>query len=405
MSTVDRWTLIYPPLQELKAETIDHPDTTWDDRRAEFLAKLGLADPGEDPVIDILVRHLDELPAEERDELLRTERVDTMTYQLIEQSQPTAPVTAPYDEAEWQAYLATNGPAWNGTAEAWAAFREWFVYHANAQALGDPAVALLDYIEGLDLPGRVAKFAQFGVVIPATEETEEDEEPTDGKEGRSLKRKRAPVESTGKEKIGGGGDGGGDGEEPEPPEKQRRTSNRLKARAANIDLDAPTLTVTTDYAGVATQKLNVRQNIGFHMVATLTKPAGATEAVDALYDFFQEVRDGFTSHGGPPHPVGAAFVQDGPFGPNYQDPNITVTPNAIEFDDSPGFSTTSAIAVGDWLNTYDVHFQWRVRRRSTGQEWTSPAIHHSVVCQYNAGADVAVQAVPGANRNWVVDLH
>jgi len=390
MSTVDRWALINPPLQELKADTIDQPDKTWADRRGQFLDKLGFADPKQDPVIDILVRHLDELPADERDEMLRTERIDTIAHQLIEQGEPTEPVTAPYDEGEWQTYLAANGPRWNGTAEAWQAFRELFVYHANAESLADPAVALLDYLEGLDVSGRVDTFAQYGVVIPVTEEPAE------------TKRKRtAPVETGA---VGGGG--GGDENEGEPPEKpQRRMSGRLEARAANIDLDAPTLTVRTDDFGVATQKLNTRQNIGFHMVATLTKPAGATDAVDALYDFWQEVRDGHTSEGGPTNPVGAAFVQDGPFQPNYQDPNITVTPNAIEFDDHPGFTTTSAIAVDDWLNTYNVHFQWRVRRRSTGQVWTSAPIHHSVVCPYDAGADVAVQSVLGGNQNWVVDLH
>lgn len=304
-------------------------------------------------MIDILVRHLDELSAAERDRLLRTERVYTMAYQLIEQSQPTDPVTAPFDEAAWEAYLAANGPRWHGTDDAWAAFREWFVYHANAQGLGDPAVALLDYLEGLDVPGRIATLGQYGVLIaPATTE---DDGPADGREGGAT--------------------------------------------------GAPTLTVVTNYEGVATQKLNTRQNIGFRMVATLTRPAGAAQSVDALYDFWQEVRDGFTSEGAPPQPVGAAFVQDGPFQPAYQDPNIVLDLSSIQFDDHPGFSTVSAVDVGDWLNTYDVHFRWQVRRRATGQVWTSPEVHHSVVCPYHAGGDVAVQAVPAGARNWVVDLH
>ncbi len=405
MSTVDRWAVIYPPLQELKAETIERPDTPWDDRRGQFLEKLGLTEPAEDPVIDILVRHLDELPATERDALLRTERVDTMAYQLIEQSQPTEPVTAPYEEADWQAYLATNGPRWNGTTDAWAPFREWFVHHANAQSLGDPAVALLDYLEGLDVPGRIETFGQYGVLIP-TAPTTEDDEPEDGRDGGTAKRKRAVVsEPSGKKSGGAGGSGGGDKEGGDEPPNKRRRSDRLSSRAARVDLDAPTLTVVTNYEGVATQKLNTRQNIGFRMIATLTKPAGAAQSVDALYDFWQEVRDGYTSEGAPPRPVGAAFAQDGPFQPAYQDPNIAVDLNSIQFDDHPGFSTTSAIDVGDWLNTYDVHFRWKVRRRETGQVWTSPEVHHSVVCQYNAGGDVAVQAVAAAAQNWVVDLH
>ena len=407
MSTVDRWAVIYPPLRELTAETVERPDTPWDDRRGRFLEKLGLADPTQDPVIDILVRHLDELPAAERDRLLRTERVYTMAYQLIEQSQPTDPVTAPFDEAEWEAYLAANGPRWHGTDDGWAAFREWFVYHANAQGLGDPAVALLDYLEGLDVPGRIATLGQYGVLIaPAT--TTEDDEPADGREGGGTKRKRAVVaESSGKSgKAGGtGGDMGGEDEGGDEPPDKRRKSGRLSARAAQVDLDAPTLTVVTNYEGVATQKLNTRQHIGFHMVATLTRPAGAAPSVDALYDFWQEVRDGYTSEGAPPQPVGAAFFQDGPFQPAYRDPNIVLDLSSIQFDDHPGFSTVSAIDVGDWLNTYDVHFRWQVRRRATGQVWTSPEIHHSVVCPYHAGGDVAVQAVPAGARNWVVDLH
>src|SRR2546421_2724934 len=113
----DVWAVVYTPLQELKAETIDSPDVPWLDRRGRFLDKLGITDLERQPAVGELIQYLDGLPEEQRDALLRTDELDQMTYTLVERHAPAAhqvePTTEPYDEAEWASYLVENGTAWN----------------------------------------------------------------------------------------------------------------------------------------------------------------------------------------------------------------------------------------------------------------------------------------------------
>lgn len=72
---------------------------------------------------------------------------------------------APEDPAEepaeaWYAYLAENGPAWDGTEESWQPFREWFAYYATEQGVGVSAEGFLRLAESGD---KHAVFAQYGV--------------------------------------------------------------------------------------------------------------------------------------------------------------------------------------------------------------------------------------------------
>lgn len=67
----------------------------------------------------------------------------------------------------WHAYLAENGPAWDGTEESWQQFREWFAYHAAEQGVGASAEGFLRLAEAGD---KRAVFAQYGVPLPVTVE-------------------------------------------------------------------------------------------------------------------------------------------------------------------------------------------------------------------------------------------
>lgn len=73
------------------------------------------------------------------------------------------PAPAEDDPAAWNGYLATNGSAWDGTEASWAAFREWFAYHAHAAGVGDAAEAFLAHADGAQ--DRIDVFATYGVLI------------------------------------------------------------------------------------------------------------------------------------------------------------------------------------------------------------------------------------------------
>lgn len=183
----------------------------------------------------------------------------------------------------------------------------------------------------------------------------------------------------------------------------RRKSSRLNVEH---DLDKPILTFTSSYTGVGTQKLDDTQEFSFNQTATLSRPLGAPQSVESYYEFRQEVRDGWES---PTDASGSralrtAFVQDGPYRPPYNNEVITNAPGYISFDDDPGFSTTSKIPSGQWLNWYKVFFRWKVKRKETGREWISPAVGHSVDAPYHEGEDVVVRARAAADKTWTVNL-
>jgi hypothetical protein len=68
----------------------------------------------------------------------------------------------------WQAYLAENGPAWDGAEESWQQFREWFAYYAAEQGVGASAEGFLQLAEAGD---KHLVFAQYGVAVPVTVDT------------------------------------------------------------------------------------------------------------------------------------------------------------------------------------------------------------------------------------------
>lgn len=159
MSTVDEaWAKIYLPLQNLKQNTVD---TAWDAYREQFLGELDVGDP----IVAELVHRLDEMPDDDRAELMAGDQLDTFAYQVIQESAVPETVAGGYDEMVWADFLATNGVAWDGSEESWPTFREWFVYHANEAGVSMPATELLDYLETQQAGERVRTFAGYGVVI------------------------------------------------------------------------------------------------------------------------------------------------------------------------------------------------------------------------------------------------
>jgi hypothetical protein len=168
---------IRPPLEELKRDYNADPGKPWEERREFFLRQLGLQDARQDPVVQELLERLDEAPEEERNSILGSDELDSMADEIVRQHAPvqeeagdeTAYAEArdetAYDEQAWQAYLAQNGPQWDGTEESWEQFRQWFAYYASEQGLGVPATAFLDYLTPQPPAERIATFAQYGVTI------------------------------------------------------------------------------------------------------------------------------------------------------------------------------------------------------------------------------------------------
>ena len=71
MPTSDElWSWIYSPLRELTGERAANPDSSWDDLRSSFLERAGLLEPSQHPLVDELIRTLDELPPDDRNALL-----------------------------------------------------------------------------------------------------------------------------------------------------------------------------------------------------------------------------------------------------------------------------------------------------------------------------------------------
>jgi len=376
MANVDEtWAAVYPPLQELKAQ----PDLPWDERRAAFLGKLGLAEPAQDPVVHAFILHVEDLPDSQRDDLLRGDEAETLLYGFVEQYSDDSSAE---DDSPWESFLEEKGPYWDGTEDSWAQFYEWFAYEAEQAGVGQQANDLLAELAGQDIEDRITTFGRKGVRIIRRP----DAMVVGEKAAVSGKRKDRDTEPV---------------EETEP-----RRSSRVKEKVAKKPKKTgpPRVTIRSAAEGVATQKLNTRQKIGFHMVATLTNPPGN---VDGQFEFRQYARDEFDKLSGA-IPM-TAYDEDGPFAPPYEDSdgeedvNVTIGDESITFDDHPGFSTGNAIAVGDWLNSYTVEFYWTVTRKADGAVWTSPnTVTHEVTSEYDTGNDADVDYNVGGDENWVV---
>jgi hypothetical protein len=81
----------------------------------------------------------------------------------------------------WNAFLAENGPRWNGTDQAWGPFKEWFLYTAAEHGVTQPAESFLAYVDAQQ--NKASVFAQYGVTIaaapdpsPSEQEQAEEEE-------------------------------------------------------------------------------------------------------------------------------------------------------------------------------------------------------------------------------------
>jgi hypothetical protein len=70
---------------------------------------------------------------------------------------------AAYDEDAWFAFLAEEGARWDGFAESWPTFREWFVYTAVERGFGPPAQQLVSYVEAAPSPWQA--MAEYGVQV------------------------------------------------------------------------------------------------------------------------------------------------------------------------------------------------------------------------------------------------
>ncbi|GAB3431983.1 hypothetical protein [Actinophytocola sediminis] len=169
MPTVDEaWTRLSPVLEEWRRDVTDQPDKSWDERQAFLLNLLDLREPEDDPAIAALVDHLRELPEDDRTQVLGSEELERVAYDLLVRHTPAdEPPAAEYDPAVWNEYLTTNGPSWNGTDESWREFADWFLYYAGERGVTEPATALIEYLATQPVPARIETFAQYGVAIQA----------------------------------------------------------------------------------------------------------------------------------------------------------------------------------------------------------------------------------------------
>lgn len=76
-----------------------------------------------------------------------------------------APSTAgPSEDPEaWNRYLAQNGPRWDGAEASWQQFRDWFVYDAAANGVGESAQGFIALAERGD---KRSVFTDYGVTLP-----------------------------------------------------------------------------------------------------------------------------------------------------------------------------------------------------------------------------------------------
>jgi hypothetical protein len=96
---------------------------------------------------------------------------DARVEALVTSYQTLLPIDSESDEAEaeqgddsaWYAFLAENGPRWDGSEDSWQRFQQWFLYYAEQARVGTQARAFTDYVDGS--PDKRAVFAQYGVTI------------------------------------------------------------------------------------------------------------------------------------------------------------------------------------------------------------------------------------------------
>lgn len=153
------WSWLHAPLLNLKHSLTACPEMTWIERREQFLAELGLPDPQGHPLVRLLIMRLDEMSDEDRDSVLSADEIDRRAYEIIQQAAAfTADIADGYDEAAWNGYLMASVAQWDGSAESWDSFKEWFIYYAAEAGLGGPAHDFVRYVDDMSLDDRIATF-------------------------------------------------------------------------------------------------------------------------------------------------------------------------------------------------------------------------------------------------------
>jgi hypothetical protein len=169
MATADElWAWLGPPVRELRGSA----EWTWEDWSARLLALLGVNRAEDHPVTEELLGRLAEMSDDERERVLASDEIEQLAYTVVQRQAEAAPTGVPadgagddYDEAAWQQFLIANGPTWDGSAESWPAFREWFLYEADQQGVGRPTTELVEYLDNMAPAERISAFARYGVKI------------------------------------------------------------------------------------------------------------------------------------------------------------------------------------------------------------------------------------------------
>lgn len=180
MDRDELWRWLGGPLQELTRHRLEQPDARWQERREFLLERLGITDPAPYPVVDALLRHIDDLPDEQRNALLDNQDELARVADGFLNTYAEAPVYTEFDQQAWWAFLAENAAMWNGTDEHWAEFEPWLLSAAVDHSFGEVTEALLAPLRGQGAAAVRAVFADYGVVIadPAPAEAEPVKLPT-----------------------------------------------------------------------------------------------------------------------------------------------------------------------------------------------------------------------------------
>jgi hypothetical protein len=118
------------------------------------------------------------------------------------QSADNSTAAAGYDADAWSAFLAADGPQWNGDEAAWDQFRAWFLYQAGQQQLTDPATGFIAYVEGRT--DKRAAFAEYGIQIGGG--ANPSDSPADNAAASAASGQGTDVSSYPETKVGDDGD-------------------------------------------------------------------------------------------------------------------------------------------------------------------------------------------------------
>ncbi|MCA1656044.1 MAG: hypothetical protein LC635_06370 [Pseudonocardiaceae bacterium] len=168
-SAVQRW---FEVICATHDEMTEAGETEWD-RFAEALAEGADAAGVGRAVAEEFCQHVRRTESDPLDTIRRLREFGTdlpAWYRQLTTPDAAAAGSGGYEEAGWNAFLAANGPRWNGTDDSWTQFREWFAYEAAQQGFGEPANAFLTYAESEG--DKAAVFAQYGIQVSGRNEAD-----------------------------------------------------------------------------------------------------------------------------------------------------------------------------------------------------------------------------------------